>query len=49
MDSPRIERGSPRCKRGILPLDYEPPEFITNFAQNNLFIYKMCRKKYISF
>ena len=24
MDPPRIERGYPRCKRGILPLDYGP-------------------------
>ena len=24
MDPPRIERGTPRCKRGILPLDYGP-------------------------
>ena len=24
MDSPRIELGTPRCKRGVLPLDYEP-------------------------
>jgi hypothetical protein len=24
MDPPRIELGTPRCKRGILPLDYGP-------------------------
>ena len=24
MDPPRIERGTPRCKRGVLPLDYGP-------------------------
>ena len=28
MDPPRIELGTPRCKRGILPLDYGPLLFL---------------------
>ena len=39
MDPPRIERGYPRCKRGILPLDYGPvflePESISHQTQND--------------
>jgi hypothetical protein len=30
MDSPGIAPGSPRCKRGILLLDYEPLNKIRN-------------------
>ena len=37
MDLPGIEPGTPRCKRGILPLDYRP--LILFFNKNNYQFY----------
>ena len=45
MDLPGIEPGTPRCKRGILPLDYRPvlffiePELVFNIFYIILFSY----------